>query len=57
MYGELRMEDIITLSSEKFVVDDIGITEKLRFFKGNFILIRKKSIIYKGFMKNVTYIV
>ena len=32
------MEDVITLSSEKFVVDGIEITEKLRFFKGNILL-------------------
>ena len=34
MYGDLRMEDVIKLSSEKFVVNGIEITEKLRFFKG-----------------------
>lgn len=54
MYGELRMEDVITLSSEKFVVDGIEITEKLRFFKGNILLTtNERNLLFTRFMKNV----
>ena len=50
----VRMEDVITLSSEKFVVDGIEITEKLRFFKGNILLTtNERNLLFTRFMKNV----
>ena len=52
------MKDVITLSSEKFVVDGIEITEKLRFFKGNILLTtNERNLLFTRFMKNVRYIV
>ena len=50
----VRMKDVITLSSEKFVVDGIEITEKLRFFKGNILLTtNERNLLFTRFMKNV----